>query len=428
MKKIIFVLVYSIAALSIFSYGKVTENEQLSYLLSGQYAKKMSEASEKLEELDTAVKKTLLFNEQEGSSKAREDIWRLSSDIKNSVGSLPLDRGFSSTWMNYLGRLGNYAQESEQLDNKDEYHKVMAQASQNLRTMADEWQVATTDLMNGDVTIESWGNQLDSIDAGHDWDGLRETVKQYTESDFPLTASESDSMKKKDLQKMQDKKVTSEEAIERFKILFPDVSNSSVVVEPSQPGSPYPFYHIRFAEDQSIGYIDITEKGGHVLSFLAERPFGKEVQSFEFLQKKAETFLESSGYDDLVLEEARENSTAWHLVFVRVEPEYEAKVFSDVIHLKVAKDTGGIIGLDAMEYIREETLKPQKIVEQDWKTFFHSNVTVVEEELAYVENDRLEQRLAHYLTVTMDVDDQVDTYVVVIDTETLEVIKTEKQS
>lgn len=422
-----FILVYTIAALSIFSYGKVTETKQLSYLLSGQYAKKMTEASEKLEELDTAVKKTLLFNEQDGSSKAREDIWRLSSDIKNSVGSLPLDRGFSSTWMNYLGRLGNYAKESERLNDPKDYHRVMTQASTNLRTMADEWQVATSDLMAGDVSIESWGNQLDSIDAGHDWDGLRETVKQYTESDFPLTASESDSMKKKELQTLNDKKVTREGAIERFKILFPDVSNSSIVVEPSQPGSPYPFYHIRFAEDQSIGYIDITEKGGHVLSFLAERPFGKEVQSFEFLREKAETFLSNSGYGDTVLEEARENNTAWHFVFVRIEPKHEAKVFSDVIHLKVAKDTGGIIGVDAMEYIRKETLKPQEIVKQNWQDFFHSNVEVVKEELAYVENDRLEQRLAYYLTVKMDVDNQVDTYVVVIDTETAEVIKTEKQ-
>lgn len=422
-----FILVYTIAALSIFSYGKVTETKQLSYLLSGQYAKKMSEASEKLEELDTAVKKTLLFSEQDGSSKAREDIWRLSADIKNSVGSLPLDRGFSSSWMNYLGRLGNYAKESERLNDPEDYHQVMTQASKNLRTMADEWQVATSDLIAGDVSIESWGNQLDSIDAGHDWDGLRETVKQYTESDFPLTASESDSMKKKELQTLNDKKVTREEAIERFKLLFPDVSNSSIVVEPSQPGSPYPFYHIRFAEDQSIGYIDITEKGGHVLSFLAERPFGKEVQSFEFIQEKAETFLSNSGYGDTVLEEARENNTAWHFVFVRIEPEHEAKVFSDVIHLKVAKDTGGIIGIDAMEYIRKETLEPQEIVKQNWKDFFHSNVEVVEEELAYVENDRLEQRLAYYLTVKMDVDDQVDTYVVVIDTETAEVIKTEKQ-
>lgn len=428
MKKIIFVLVYSIAALSVYSYSKVVENEQLSYLLSGQYAKKMSDASEKLIELDTAVKKTLLFNEQEGSSKARDEIWRLSSDIKNSVGSLPLDRGFSSTWMNYLGRLGNYAKEAERSNSNEDYHKVMSRASQNLSLMSDEWEIATTDLMSGQMSLEGWRNQLDSVDAAHDWDGLRETIKQYTESDFPLTASESDSIKKKDLQKLQDEKVTKEEAIERFKMLFPDVSNSSLVVEKSQPGSPYPFYHIRFAENQSIGYIDITEKGGHVLSFLTERPFSQAEQAFEFIEKKANSFLESAGYDDLVLEEVRENHTAWHMVYVRKEPEYGAKVFSDAIHLKVAKDTGGIIGLDAMEYIQKETLKRQEIIEQDWNTFFHSNVTVVKEELAYIENERLEQRLTHYLTVKMELENQVYTYVVVIDTETLEVIRTEKQS
>lgn len=427
MKKILFVLVYAVAALSIFSYSKVTETKELGYLLSGQYAKKMSEASEKLEELDTAVKKTLLFNEQEGSSQAREDIWRLSSDIKNAVGSLPLDRGFSSTWMNYLGRLGNYAKESERLNNPDEYHKVMADASKNLRAMADEWQVATSNLMTGDLTIDSWRNQLDSINVEHNWDGLRETVKQYTESDFPLTASESDSQKKKELKNLTEQKVTREEAMKRFKILFPDVSNSSVVVEQSQPGAPYPFYHIRFAEDQTIGYIDITEKGGHVLSYLAERPFGEEVQSLEFIQKKAETFLANAGYKDTVLEESRENNVAWHFVFVRKEPEYGAKVFSDVIHLKVAKDTGEIIGLDAMEYIQKETLGRQEIVQQDWQQFFHKNVTVVEEELAYVENNRLEQRLAFHLIVKMEVDHQVDTYAVLVDTETAEVIKTEKQ-
>ena len=83
-------------------------------------------------------------------------------------------------------------------------------------------------------------------------------------------------MKKKDLKDMEDPEVTREEAIDRFKKLFPHVSNETIGVEKSKPGSPYPFYHIRFAEDESVGYIDITEKGGHVLSFLTERPFGKE--------------------------------------------------------------------------------------------------------------------------------------------------------
>lgn len=427
MKKTMFVLVYAIAALSIFSYGKTEETKKLTHLLSGQYAEKMTDASTKLIELDTAVQKTLLFNEQEGSSEARDDIWRLSSDIRNSVGSLPLDRGFSNTWMNYLGRLGNYAKESEREGGQVEYHKVMTQASKNLSAMASEWEVATTGMITGDMSVKGWANQLDSTDAKHDWSGMSDTVKKYTESDFPLTASESDSMKKKDLQTLTDKKITPQEAIDQFKKIFPEVANGSIVVENSKPGAPYPFYHLRFAENQSIGYIDITEKGGHVLSFLTERPFGDNNHDYDALKDKAENFLADSGYGDTVFEETRENSTAWHFVYVRVEPEYNAKVFSDAIHLKVAKDTGEIIGIDAMEYIQKEKTEKQEIVKVNWGKFFHSNVKVMNEELAYVENDRMEQRLAHYLTVTMDEGDRVDTFVVVVDTETSEIIKTEKQ-
>lgn len=426
MKKMIFVLVYTLAALTIFAVGKSVESDQLSIALSGQYANQMTDASEKLEELDTAVKKTLLFNKSDGSEKAREDIWRLSSDIKKSVASLPLDQSFSTSWLNYLGRLGNYAKEADQASDDEAYHTVMAQASNNLRDLADQWEMATVGLVNGRLSMDDWKNRLDSSDKGHDWAGMGTAVKQYTESDFPLTASESDSMKKKELRDIADAKVTSEEAVERFKKLFPTVSNDVIGVEKSKPGSPYPFYHIRFAENQAIGYIDITEKGGHVLSFLSERPFGKESLPFEDIQQKVEKFLKDAGYADLVYEESRENSTAWHLVYVRVEPEYKAKVFSDTIHLKVAKDNGGIVGLDASEYIRKEKTKAQPITKKDWKTFFHSGVTIAKEELAYVENDRLEQRLAHYLTVTIDENGQIGTYAVIIDTETSEVIKTEK--
>ena len=426
MKKMLFVVTYAFVVLTVFTVGKSTENDQLSLALSGQYANKMADASEKLDELDTAVKKTLLFNEADGSEKAREDIWRLSSDIKNSVASLPLDQSFATSWTNYLGRLGNYAKETSRETDQKEFHQVMAQASKNLENMAGEWEMATVGMVNGRLSMDEWRNRLNAADAGHDWAGMATAVKQYTESDFPLTASESDSMKKKELRDMQDQKVTRDEAVERFKQLFPHVSNEIVGVEMSKPGSPYPFYHIRFAENQSIGYIDVTEKGGHVLSFLSERPFGKESMPFEDIQQKAETFLKDAGYKDLVYEESRENNTAWHFVYVRVEPEYKAKVFSDVIHLKVAKDNGGIVGLDASEYIRKEKTAQQPITKIDWTTFFHSGVTVMKEELAYVENDRLEQRLSHYLTVTMDENGQTGTYAVIVDTETAEVIKTER--
>ena len=36
--------------------------------------------------------------------------------------------------------------------------------------------------------------------------------------------------------------------------------------------APYPFYHLQFQDGISVGYADLTEKGGHLLSLLMERP------------------------------------------------------------------------------------------------------------------------------------------------------------
>jgi spore germination protein len=427
MKKIlIFVLAYALVVVSVFAFTQAKENQKLAVLLTNQYAEQIADASDKLEELDSAVKQTLLFNHSEGSKKARENIWRLSSDIKSSVASLPLDSSVSTSWMNYLGRIGNYAKEADRSVEPDEYYKVMSQASKNLGAMQDDWRMATSGLIQRQYSIDEWTNRLNATNPDFDWSHMGASIKQYSEADFPLTASESDAMKKKELRDIDDAKVTQAEAIERFKTLFPQVSNDVIGVEKSKKGSPYPFFHIRFADGESIGYIDITEKGGHVLSYLSERPFGKNALPFEDIKRGAAEFLKSAGYKDLVYEEARENNTSWHFVFVREEPFYGAKVFSDVIHLKVAKDTGDIIGLDASEYIRKEKLHRQSIKRMDWNEFFHKDVKIVKEELAYVENERLEQRLAHYLKVTRDENGHTATYNVIVDTENSEVIKTEK--
>ncbi|QTD42197.1 PepSY1/2 domain-containing protein [Sporosarcina sp. Te-1] len=426
MKKIIFVLSFALVALAVFSYDKAKENDKLALALSGQYAKRMADASEKLDELNVSIEKSLLFNQSDGSKKAREDIWRLTSDIRSSIDSLPLDASVSTAWNNYLSRIGSYAKDADRLSNPGEYEKVMAKASNNLQMMSTDWQVATAGLVDGNYSMNEWVERLDANNSDIKWSQIGNSVKQYTESDFPLTASESDAMQKKDLQNITDAEVSQDEAVSIFKQVFPHVTNDVIGVEKSQPGAPYPFYHIRFASNQTVGYIDITEKGGHVLSYLADRPFGESTVSYDDMKERTEDFLKQAGYRDVVFEEARENANAWHFVYVRVEPLHNAKVFSDVIHVKTAKDTGEIVGLNAAEYIRKEKVEDQPTVKIDWKTFFNKGVNVEKEELAYVENEQLKQRLAYFLTVTKEDERGIGTYQVLVDTETKEVIKTEK--
>ena len=427
MKKIGFLAIFAIVSLAVFSYSIWDQNQNLQNALSVQYAKNISDASSKLKELDTAVKKTLLFNEGEGDVEARHDIWRLASDIQQSVASLPLDQQFSTSWTNYLGRLGTFAKEGNEQADPSEFHNVMDRASENIESLSDQWSIATADMASGRLSMDEWQDRLDSEEASFDWKGLSASIQQYTESDFPLTASESDALKKKELQNIQDAVVSKEDALKKFEKLFPDVSNQVISTTTSKPGAAYPFYHIRFADQDSVGYIDITEKGGHVLSFLTERPVGKGKKEIESVQKQVELFLHDAGYTDVSFEEVRENDTAFHFVYTRIEPTHQAKVLSDTIQVKAAKEDGRILGLNAAEYIRKEQLKDQPIVPIDWQTFFHEAVTVNEEHLAYAEDQTGAQRLAHSLTVTLEENGEVGTYVVLVDTETKQVIQTEKQ-
>ncbi|WJY28609.1 PepSY1/2 domain-containing protein [Sporosarcina trichiuri] len=427
MKRFSFLALFAIFSLSVYAYTTNIQKKDLQNALSVQYAKNIADASAKLQELDTAVKKTMLFNEGEGDLRAREDIWRLSSDIQQSVSSLPLDPHFSSVWMNYLSRLGKFAKTGPEQTEPREFHAVMDKASGNIENLSNEWAAATADMASGNLSMEEWQQRMDSEKASFDWKGLSASVQQYTESVFPLTASESDALKKKELKHIEDPAISKEQALDKFKKLFPDTADQVIDLKKSKPGSPYPFYHIRFSDQESVGYIDITEKGGHVLSFLTERPAGNGRLDAVTVQKQVEQFLKVAGYTDVVFEEVRENDTAFHFVYTRQEPLHKAKVLSDTIQIKASKEDGRIAGVNAAEYIRKEQLKDQPIVKIDWNTFFHKQVKVNREELVYAENEHGRQRLAYALTVTMEENGETGTYIVLVDTETKEVIRTEQQ-
>lgn len=70
-----------------------------------------------------------------------------------------------------------------------------------------------------------------------------------------------------------------------------------------------------------------------------------------------------------MLTESRENHEAWHYVFTRVHGDDQALVYPDSIQVKVAKDNGEVLGVNAMEYIQEEVIPQQGEIPIDWDTF-----------------------------------------------------------
>lgn len=420
------ILTIGLIVMGVFLYNSKQNETDLNEQLRAQYTNQMSEASQKLEDLQESVQKSSVFNEPKAQAEPLEDIWRLSSEIKSAIASLPLQREFSNEWMNYLGRLGDSAKmKSQQKITEDKWLKVASNVSENLNDFSNEWENATTELLAQEEPYSEWRKEMSAVKPSKKWTGLTASVKQYTESDFPLTASEADVQKKKELQNIKDKQVTEKEAVKLLKKMFPNYKNAKIVTSKSKPGAPYPFFHVQFHEGIRMGYADFTEKGGHLLSMLAERPIGKERISQELIKERANKAVKSFGFDDVELVESRENHSVWHLTFIRIDPKNKARVYDDSIQMKLAKDDGEILGVSTMEYIQKETLPSQEIVKINWASFFTKDVKVEKESFAYTDNKQMQQRLCYELLIVKDVNDERQTFRILVDTETKEVLKTE---
>ena len=419
--------VIAIAALAVFvvyHFSVQEQNTNLKNALASQYSNELNSASEKLTELSDSIDETLIFKDKESLDRPLEDVWRLSSDIRASISGLPIDQETSSSWLNYLTRIGNGA--TQVRTGKvpiEEWQGNMVSARENLRSLADQWAFTNRNDGNKDYIVSSFVQNKVNKENEKNWKSLGASVKAYTESDFPMTASETDQQKKKDLQHISDKPVSVEDVKEKFAKIFPELADAKIYVTESGKDAPYPFYHIEFHKDIRIGYADFTKKGGHLLSFLMERPFDKNAIDTESMKKSALDYMKKLGYTDTELIEFRENHIGWHLAFARKDAENDAIVYADGLQLKIAKDNGELLGLNAMEYIQEEKIAKQKVIPLDYKTIFADNLKIEEAKMAYVENDQLQQRLAYELLTRSE---DIGTYRVYIDTESHEILHSEK--
>lgn len=424
MRTLLVILTAAVIGLGAYSINLHADKESLQRTVHAQYTEKLTDASEKLSYLQRAVSQSLLFQDEQAIHSELDSVWRLSSEVRSSISNIPIGQELSNEWLGYLGKLGEEAKKTSKTGDYEAWREKMPQVSTNLQALSDEWTTATVDYYKQDGNMDVWLRQVDDKNPNASFDNVKSTLKDYGEKDFPLTLSESDWQKKIELKALQDSVITEKEALEKVKYLFPLIKDATFTVTKSSDTAPYPFYHIQFHQGIRLGYVDLTEKGGHLLSYLVERPVDEAKLSQEEIIKKAEEHLKRLGMKDVAFVESRENHLAWHVTFARVNPSDKALIYADGVQLKVAKDTGELLGANAMEYIQEETIKPQTAKPIDWKTFFDEDVRVEEVKNIYTDNGQFQQRLCYEVIAVRNGKTQ-ETFRIVIDAENHNVLKVE---
>lgn len=422
MRNSFYLLGIIVLALGLYTIYLTQENKQLKQTVHAQYTNELANASQKLTELDKTVSQALIFQDERALTNEMDTIWRISNEMRNSIARLPIQQSVANDWMRYLGKIGEEAKRASVSKDYSNWQTKMKTISNNLNALSEEWNVATSNYFEQDGNYSKWEDNLALETEESPFSSISGNLKSYNETDFPLTASESDYQKKKDLQHIVDQEVTKDDALAKFQEVFPKIGNATVTVTTSENDAPYPFYHIQFARGSRLGYADITTKGGYILSFLLERPVKEANISQQEARQKAEQFMKDAGFTDVTYKEARENHEAWHFVFTRLYND--ALVYPDSIQLKLAKDNGEVLGINANEYVQKEDIKPQAKNPIKWDEFFRPDAVVEEERLIYTENKAYDLRLCYEVIIRIK-NDNNNTFRVVIDTENHDVLQVE---
>jgi len=406
--------------LGFMSYELYTQNQKLNRIVYANYTNELANTSEQMDRLRNAVHQSLLYKDEVALNEELSTINRLSSEIKQSINQLPIDDSVRVEWSNYLTRLGSHAQHAK-TDKSSNWHEVMASASANIDELVLAWQDTSYQLFAMNGQIKDW----DSLKEGTPVQAFAQhanLLNSYREADFPLTASESDEEKKRDLQLLMDKEITKDEAIQKVQSIFPQIQGATMTISRNRDTAKYDFYHIQFVQGSRIGYADITVKGGHVISFLLERPISKDAKSHEQIKQSVEKFIQNAGFTDVVYTEARENHNVWHFVYTRKVDDM--LVYPDSIQVKVAKDTGEVIGVNAMEYIQKESIPNHPTASLNISTFFQPNVKVSEVKKIVTNNGHKEPRISYEIIAYRDGAEKYS-YRIVVDAESHNVEKVE---
>src|SRR5699024_2223779 len=106
--------------------------------------------------------------------------------------------------------------------------------------------------------------------------------------------------------------------------------------------------HPRNQQKDLAVYMSVSQKGGHVISMVNPRPVSDSKLSVEEAEKKALEYLKAKGFDSMDPNYSlRYDGTVLFNFAPKID---DVTIYPDLVKVKVALDTGEVVGFDAASY------------------------------------------------------------------------------
>ncbi|QDP40481.1 germination protein YpeB [Radiobacillus deserti] len=400
------VLTVGLIATGVWGYQEHREKNAVLIQAENTYQRSFHDLSYHMDLLHDKIGTTLAMNSREQLSPQLAEIWRLTSEAQSDVGQLPLALLPFNKTEEFLAKVGTFSYRTavRDLNNKPlsdeevEQLKTLYEQSGNIEQELRKVQSLVLDnnlrWMDVQLALASSEQKADNtiIDG---FKTVEETVKGFDEGNLGpmLTGVSSENHEYKYI---QGNKISEKEAKQKARDIFGLKKDTEIRITKSGDGANVAMYSASYKENGKHGYLDLSVKGGHLLSYIVNRDIQKKKISLHEARQKAEKYLEGYGFENMQLFQSSQYDNVG--VFNFLYTQDNVRMYPDSIQVKVGLDNGELLGLSSRNFYmnhQERKLSEPGITEEEAREKVNPNVKIQEAYLAVINNDMQEEVLVY---------------------------------
>ncbi len=393
MLSIIVVLIVVIAGIGIFAYKKQMEYKTAN---ENDYNMAFYELVDYVQNVETYLAKSLISTTKESGAETLTHVWREADLAQSYLARLPIENENLSNTVKFLNQVSDYSYslsrkningedlKEEDLKNLKDFHNYSKELENTLVQLSED--INSGRISWGELTKKAtpvFAQQVSNF-SKDSFSNLEENFHEYSGLIYDGAFSEH-------LTSTEKKGLTGDEIDEeKAKSVAKDFIGNDKIKEINSNGFsenadiPTFDFSIKTNNDEDV-WISITKKGGHILFMNSNKDVTVENISNEEAVKKGKEFLDSRNIINM-----KETYYLKQDGILTINYAYEQNgviMYSDLVKVKIALDSGEILGLETSGYLNSHEIrkieKPKLTIEEA-KKVLNKELNIESEKMAII--------------------------------------------
>lgn len=364
MYSVVIVLLAAVAGWGIFQYKRATDLRQE---LDNQYNRAFYEMVGYVQNVEVLLLKSMVSATPQMAAETLQEAWHQANLAQTNLGQLPVTQDVLANTSKFLSQVGDFAyaldrqningkaldsKQYETLENLHKYSVSLREALDNLQASISGGRIRWNELAQKGTPLFQKQSQ--------NMTGALFTDVDKTFTDVPTLIYDgpfSDHMTSRKPKGLTGEDMSMEQAREKLKKFIGEDRVASIEHTGEIQTDTLPAYSFKITfkdrPEEEFASADVTKKGGHVIWMLYSRNMGQETLNVDSAKEAGLKFLESRGYKNMKDTYYLKEDGVATINYAYTQDE--VVMYPDLVKVKIALDTGEVVGFESKGYIMNHT-------------------------------------------------------------------------